>query len=174
MATRFDLDDVQVAGFTEARHNAEHVWKEHGGADVPVDLIKIVASLGLQRLKTAELPSYVRGICLEIEPGKGAIAYREGSSQSKKWVVAHEIGHWCMGHVSSFGEPIGRLPEHQEQEAEAFAGALLIPQSDLLAFCKKTKPSLAQIQQRYAVTPNEATIAIKRPGILKYISAPRV
>ncbi|MDD4287498.1 MAG: ImmA/IrrE family metallo-endopeptidase [Candidatus Peribacteraceae bacterium] len=171
--THFDLDDVQVAGFTEARHNAEQVWKEHGEKSIPVDLIKIIKSIGLERHKTTELPAYVKGICIEIEPGRGGIAYKEGSPQSKKWIVAHEIGHWCMGHVSSFGEPIGKLPEHQEQEADTFAGALLIPQTDLLIFCKQTKPSLSQIQQRYAVTANEAAIAIKRPGILKYISAPK-
>lgn len=171
--TRFDLDDVQVAGFTEARHNAEEVWREHGDECIPVDLIKIIKSLGLQRLKTAQLPSYVRGICLEIEPGKGGIAYNDASFLSKRWTVAHEIGHWCMGHISSFGDPIGRLPDHQEQEADTFAGALLIPSKEFLAFCKQARPSLPQIQQRYQVTAAIAGVAIQRPGILKYISAPK-
>jgi hypothetical protein len=170
--TRFDLDDVQAAGFTEARHNAEQVWEEHGGESIPVDLVKIIKSLGLQRLKGAELPSYVRGICLEIEPGKGGIAYNDASFLSKRWTVAHEIGHWCMGHISSFGDPIGKLPNHQEQEADTFAGALLIPPKEFLAYCKKSKPTLLKIQERYQVTAAIASVAAQRRGILNYISVP--
>lgn len=168
--SRFDFDDVQSAGLIEASHNAEAVWNEHGGGLVPVDLVKIIKAVGLKRLKNAELPSYVRGICLEIEPGQGGIAYNDASFLSKRWTVAHEIGHWCMGHVSSFGDPIGRLPHHQEQEADAFAGALLLPPKEFLAFCKQTKPTLLKIQQRYQVTAAIASVAAQRPGILKYIS----
>ncbi|MFA5273004.1 MAG: ImmA/IrrE family metallo-endopeptidase [Candidatus Peribacter sp.] len=170
--TRYDV--LESAGTKEARHCAEQVWKNEGDSQIPVDLVKVINALALVRLGTTELPAHVRGMCAEIAPGEGAIAYTPNASfLSKRWTVAHEIGHWCMGHVSSIGAPTSFLKEYHEQEANAFAGALLIPQSDFLAFCKQDKPSIPQIQQRYQVTAPIAGVAIQRPGILKYISAPK-
>ena len=87
----------------------------------------------------------------------------------KRWTVAHEIGHCCMGHVSSIGAPSTNLPSAMEQEANAFAGALLVPPSDLRRFAKEKKPTILMVQQRYLVTKPVATVAIMGAKVLNHI-----
>lgn len=166
------IDELESAHFTAAQHCAEEIWKEHGDEKLPVDLFKILEKLSLQYLGTTELPQSVRGMCAEMVPGEGGIIYKENTTDlSKRWTIAHEIGHWCLGHVSTFGAPTSNLPHNQEKEADAFAGALLIPPSDFRQFVKAHNPSIDQVQERYNVTKNIAGVAAMRPGILKHITA---
>ncbi|MDD5751232.1 MAG: ImmA/IrrE family metallo-endopeptidase, partial [Candidatus Peribacteraceae bacterium] len=116
------------------------------------------------------------GVAFEIDPvsspGDMAFLYDDNAPFFKKrWTIAHEIGHCCMGHVSSIGAPSTNLPGAMEQEAQAFAGALLIPPSDLRKFAKGKKPTILMLQQRYLVTKPMATVAIIGAKVLNFIKA---
>ena len=166
------IDELEKADATLARHRAEEIWKKHGGSSLPVYVLPILKSLCLANLGTTDLPQTIRGVCLEIEEGEGGVVYNPNATfLSKRWTVAHEIGHWCLGHVGSFGAPTSNLPYNQEKEADAFAGALLIPPSDLRKYAKQSRPKIADVQKRYWVTDKIATIAITKAGILNFISA---
>ncbi len=166
------IDELEKADSTIARHRAEEIWKKHGNASLPVYVLPILKSLCLVNLGTTELPQTIRGVCVELEEGEGGVIYNpNASSLSKRWAVAHEIGHWCLGHVSTFGAPTSNLPHNQEKEADIFAGTLLVPPSDLRKYAKKHHPKITDIQQRYWVTDKIAIIAVCKAGVLNSISA---
>ncbi len=167
------IEELERADSTLARHRAEVVWKDNTDGSIPVFVLPLIKALCLANLSTTELPQSIRGACIELEQGEGGIMYNPNASfLSKRWTVAHEIGHWCLGHVSSFGSPTSHIYGNQEIEANAFASALLVPPSDLRKYAKQNRPTIADIQARYLVTSQIAIRAADKAGVLmKYIRA---
>jgi Zn-dependent peptidase ImmA (M78 family) len=117
----------------------------------------MAGSLGFE-VRTVDLP---RGVDarLRISGASRVIELAAGQARVRhRFSVAHELGHSSLGH--RHGETDGA-----EQEANAFASALLVPQSwlkrDLGSF-----PTVAALAERYDVSRDVVLIAAERARLL--------
>lgn len=123
--------------FTIAHAEAERVLRVHAVTTPPVDVEGIAERLGLQVLRITK----ANGPLGQLIPEQQLIVVntRDGRATRERFTVAHEVGHWCLRHherdIIEFlddtmeedpSQHSLKLPPH-EQEANAFASALLMP-----------------------------------------------
>ncbi|MBF5093117.1 ImmA/IrrE family metallo-endopeptidase [Azospirillum sp. INR13] len=104
-----------------------------------IDLRIIAAHLGLRIRRrcldgcVARLVTGPRGGIITVSPDASGPRRSDGSPR-ERFSIAHEIGHWTLGHIHSacaHGDiPYGRGGRH-EAEANAFASGLLLPDTFL-------------------------------------------
>lgn len=110
----------------------------------PVPIIDIVKKEGFSVMEAdfSNLPNpNLSGFVVKNEDKKTIYVNREESFQRKRFTVAHEFGHWLLGHTD--GEKyvqlcrnrskVERSNETIEREANFFAANLLIPRKFLCA-----------------------------------------
>jgi Zn-dependent peptidase ImmA (M78 family) len=142
-------DDVQLGpNVGGARKLARKLFKDSGVNEIPVSLWKVINHLKAQRgldIMRVEFET-VDGALLMID-GQPTI----GFNPTPAWVrrrltIAHEIGHFLMGHVC------GQNPDsNAEREAYQFGAELLIP----LAFIRgdfSRNPDLEFLAKKYLVS----------------------
>ncbi len=141
-----------------AQAKGEEIWKTLAQGKLPVMLNDVTQALGA---KCSERDLDCNGITSLHADGTFYIVYKKGVLvERQRFTVAHEIGHIALDHITFSGESSQFSNRSQEQEADAFASALLIPPSDLKAYMKNKDKSLEDIMKRYWVSKSAATAAI--------------
>lgn len=138
------------ANYSLARNMARKVLKQYKIADVPTDLRKICEGEGLEYMELDD-PEAVDGMLMELEDGtRVAMVNRAKAYVRGRFTLAHELGHIFLRHdkrdfydaevAREYGED---MPESAkppwEQEADAFAAELLIPQEQLKKYQAELK-----------------------------------
>jgi Zn-dependent peptidase ImmA (M78 family) len=105
----------------------------------------------------------VDGILVTIE-GDPTIGFNgDASWVRKRFTIAHEIGHFLLGHTCE-GADIDSEPE---REANQFAAEFLIP----IAFVKedyKANPDLDDLAKKYIVSKTAMCLHLMECKVLKY------
>jgi len=148
-----------------ARNIARRLLKDAKVAAIPVSLWKVIEYLKAQHHLDVLRFSLgnVDGILVTIE-GDPTIGFNgDASWVRKRFTIAHEIGHFLLGHTCE-GQDIDSEPE---SEANQFAAELLIP----IAFVKadyKINPDLEYLAQKYIVSRTAMCLHLMECRILKY------
>ena len=136
-----------IANYQKSESKAIQILQQMGIQDAPVPVFDIAQRLGLQ-LVEYNLGAETSGV-LRIENGKGYIGYNpKDPLVRRRFTIAHETGHYVLKHdndlfVDSYflmkyrGNNSYTEDEYiQEQEANAFDAALLMPRSFIHDFFK--------------------------------------
>ena len=145
-----------------------------------VDILTIAQSLGFV-VGIAALPSNDNGFIL-IDHSKKQIYRIIGLAtdkaigvnvhldlQTKRFIIAHEIGHAVLGHGSS---PRTKIRYNQanfqlkEYEANLFAAELLMPIEAINYMIKQTEIGLKEMAEVFSVSSQALEIRLKRLGYL--------
>jgi Zn-dependent peptidase ImmA (M78 family) len=148
-------EDVRAA---YCRKVAETLLKRSGVTEPPVPVRLLAEKAGLTVIET-ELPP---GVDATLNPVERVIEIARGQAGVRhRFSIAHELGHHCLGHVHGESE-VG------EQQANIFAGALLVPK----AWLKKDLPverTPDALARRYEVSSQTMFIALKDARLLNKI-----
>ena len=150
------LEDVRAAF---CRKVAEMLLKRSGVVQPPVPVLRLAEEAGLTVVE-ADLSF---GVDATLKPDERVIGVaRAQAGVRHRFSIAHELGHHCLGHVH--GES-----DVAEQQANIFAGALLVPR----AWLKKDLPierSADALARKYEVSSQAMFIALKDARLLNRIS----
>lgn len=139
------------------RKAAEQLLKRSGVKEAPVQVEEIARKLGYE-VKIEGLP---RGVDarLRVSGGRQIIELASGQAPvRRRFSIAHELGHITLGH--RHGET-----DVAEQEANAFAGALLVPRAWLKRDIE-TYSSVPELARRYDVSRDVIFIGAQGAGLL--------
>lgn len=139
----------------------EVLWR-CGISELPVDLGQVCRRLGLglysytqgyELLRRYNLAQHVRGadgfLFREENGPLAAIFYRPEQSQGRRcFTIAHEIGHFALGHCPAGGNTVRRSEADkdspQERAADRFASQLLAPSCVLRGLGLRTPYAIGQ------------------------------
>jgi Zn-dependent peptidase ImmA (M78 family) len=105
------------------------VWQAaypDGWGTEPVDLGAVAAYLGVEILTWLPAEEKLNGVL--IRSARTVFVNAGLALPRMRFVVAHEFGHFVLGHDGDFYCPFTQLVE-QEREANRFAAALLMPKA---------------------------------------------
>lgn len=140
------------------RKAAEQLLKRSGVKVPPVPVEAIARTLGFD-VRTVDLPPGVDAR-LRVSGADRIIELASGQAGVRhRFSIAHELGHASLGH--RHGET-----DVAEQEANAFAGALLVPRSWLRRDVD-TVPTAAELARRYHVSRDVVFIAAQGAGVFE-------
>lgn len=149
------LEDVRAA---YCRKVAETLLKRSGVKRPPVPVRLLAEKAGLTVVE-ADLPS---GVDATLRPEERVIEIARGQAGVRhRFSIAHELGHHCLGHFHGESD-VG------EQQANIFAGALLVPKEWLKKDLpvERTPDALAR---KYEVSRQTMFIALKDARLLNKI-----
>lgn len=77
-----------------------------------------------------------------FDDGSALIVHRHERKESRLvWTLAHELGHFVLGHPPGFMDPLTGetipTPGWCEREADAFASHLLLPEEEMRAYAHR-------------------------------------
>lgn len=152
-----------------ARDLAKKLIKSAKVTQAPVSLQVVIQQLQKEydlEVKRMNVGDKVSGIlvrCQKVDDDYTVIGFNENHHwHRRRFTIAHEIGHLLLGHVCS-GNQDDR--SYNENEANIFAGELLIPTS----LIKKdyTKHSdLKKLSELYRVSPTAMTIKLMEARVI--------
>ena len=147
---------------------ARRLYAELGAPDIPSLLAAAVRHLGIDVIEgKAET---IDAMLVHIRPGKSVIAVNtKRSLYRRRFSLAHEIGHYILGHNSllfsgSGGEGMIKRDPRQERAANAFAAEFLMPKKPLSR--EAHKYSLRGLARRYMVSMQAMEIRLKELGLV--------
>lgn len=119
---------------------ASEMLAQHWDGTLPVDVLGLAAALGIHVEAANQLDGGVSGEISLDEGGTALLRFnRTEAPVRQRFTVAHEIGHFALGHLNECGEghkkllrdPAANFSSGQsawiEREANAFAADLLMP-----------------------------------------------
>lgn len=139
------------------RKAAEQLLRRAGVNAPPVPVVAIAEMLGF----AVERKVLTRGLdarAVLAQDMKVIELDAQASNARQRFSVAHELGHFCLGHVHEDGQMA-------ERQANVFAGALLVP-AKWLRRDVKTLTTIAALAQRYEVSRDVMTIAVSDAKLL--------
>ena len=132
----------------------------------PVPLEEIVGKMGL---KIVEF-DFHEGISAVLKPEHNVIGVNKNHHPvRKRFSVAHELGHFLLGHGDGqeiIDEEFGK-PFPQETEANAFASALLMPAKWIKDSVAKKGLDLEELAKTYEVSKQALTIRLLALNLIK-------
>jgi Zn-dependent peptidase ImmA (M78 family) len=139
--------------------------------DAPIDLVDVCRHLGLE-IRYCDASGFDGALVCSKENRVGTVLIKKSIRElgRMKFTIAHEIAHYVLPHHGASGSVCGprdvenwdrTLPE-EEQEANAFAGELLIPQSLVEAALLREKPNFDAIRSLSAKFETSLTAAAYR------------
>lgn len=136
----------------------------------PVPLDKVAELFGLTIVPYPQMPLGLSGFTTK-DRDKIFIALNTNiSEQRKRFTIAHEIGHFLLGHEIDYqvNSNVIERPRDQEREADQFAGELLMPFDFLRdalsgSGSKVTIPTLAKF---FDVSDQAMAIQLSNTGLL--------
>ncbi len=126
-----------------AREKARRILLEAGQNSIPVDLLAVCAHLKFEYVEVEHFPDSLSALCVEKGGTRYAAVNKSHNSNRRRFSLAHELGHWCLGHTRGYGwsdVTIDNPPDpkqmktanaFEEKEANEFAGELLVPLAEL-------------------------------------------
>jgi len=128
------------ANYRRALEEAQKVIKNNFITQPPIIAEQIARNYGLNVKYCVFKPQHMD--IAGFVDSKGEIIVNSAESNVRKnFTIAHELGHYLLGHLSDpdydvlYRQPIGNIPNTPlEQEANCFAANLLVPEN-LLKDC---------------------------------------
>lgn len=129
---------IEKPRYSHASKIAQKVLKESQIEAPPVDVNKILANLGINLLPYA-FPEKVSAVLLKENNMLVVGVNNTHHPNRQRFSIAHEIGHYLLGHYKDVFVDMSEISEGrfdafdtehnkvQEQEANYFAGELLMP-----------------------------------------------
>jgi Zn-dependent peptidase ImmA (M78 family) len=123
-----------VRSKAEAKKVADRIFETYGRGELPVDVDGIAKALKIHVFKE-RAPADLSG-ALVVKNGKAlALVNSTHPPARQRFSLAHEIGHYLMHHtegdVLKRDERSARGTDPEEIQANAFAAALLMPESEV-------------------------------------------
>lgn len=168
------------------RETAESLAGRYGQDQQPVDVKAIAGALGLKVLYE-ELPDDVSGLLVTGPKGNFIIVQKADSEPRKRFTIAHEVGHFFLGHRFAKGEHVHVDRGHyvsqrstrsstgldpKEVEANQFAASLLMPSGIIEKAVRRfhTQPLLdyhvSSLASQFQVSEQAMTIRLTSLGFL--------
>lgn len=146
---------LQEPEFSLARAAAERILEDHWTGEMPVDVWKIAAQLGL-RVVTGDFVHQGR-----LEDGVIKVPASE-SRTAQRFAIAHEIGHHVLRH---------RVNEDKiEAEANAFASELIMPRQRLRR-AVEAGLTLPKLRAHFDVSRDAVVYALEGARLLSKVKA---
>lgn len=129
MAARFP-----VRTKADAKRVADRIFQTYGGGTLPVDLERIAQALKL-RVHHEPAPADLSG-ALVVKGGNAHVFVNSTHARVRqRFTLGHEIGHYLLhysdGDIFKRDERSSRGTHPEEVQANAFAAALLMPESEV-------------------------------------------
>jgi Zn-dependent peptidase ImmA (M78 family) len=170
-----------------ARNKAEHLLRKIRVAAAPVDIESVAKFLDIPVvLKT--LGDDVSGLLITNSRATTICVNRDHPRVRRRFTIAHELGHHCLGHQFEAGEHVhvdegnyisARGPrsatgiDPKEVEANQFAAALLMPSELLRQEAAKLRSGsglldvhVSLLAERFQVSEQAMTIRLDTLGLL--------
>ena len=151
--------------------NAQEVLSKYWDKKLPVDVLSIVKSLGLDAysLSEEEMKEGVSGR-YEVQSGVPALFVNTQEPLTRqRFTLAHELGHFCLNHGNSFRDTRESMYSYdpKEYEANIFAADLLMPEDYIkhLIFSKGVT-SVSKLADLFLVSYSAMKIRLERLGLL--------
>lgn len=126
-------DKTLYGRYKNARNSAWQTLLDLNITSLPVDVISICSTLGINVIKNSEineLKSNESGVCL-FENDEWYIIFDDTSSKERaRFTIAHELGHILLGHpmrYKYYSHSIDASKPDVEVEADIYASRLLAP-----------------------------------------------
>jgi Zn-dependent peptidase ImmA (M78 family) len=144
------------------------VFKDEKAFDIPINIIKVAEKLGLS-LKEGMLREDAIG---SYDKNSKTISISKNYSYPQTvFTIAHEIGHFVLHNDRDtevfFRKDLINVDKEdvpQEQEANCFAAALLMPKGTILRYFEKTK-DIDILYRMFGVSPSSMRLRIKNLGL---------
>jgi Zn-dependent peptidase ImmA (M78 family) len=164
-----------------ARRKAEALVQRLNVGGPPVDVIHIAEGLGIRVVKT-QLGNSVSGALLTREGQPTILIERGHSRKRQRFTIAHEIGHYWLGHQFEPGEQVhvdGAVSmrnerstegtDQKEIEANQFAASLLMPRAMLDEELRRsggvvTEAMVTELANKFDVSEQAMTIRLGALG----------
>lgn len=150
-----------------ARNLLSKYWK--GG--LPIDPKKIAA---LEGLKVEACPSFSsKNLSGELIPDGDSALIRYNPADSAKrqrFTIAHELGHYILGHGHAFRDPSSHFSmsyyDSREVDANQFAAEILMPELAVNVLVKQRKiRDVNELARIFDVSVNAMSYRLKKLGI---------
>ena len=154
-----------------ARQMARKVLSDAKIVELPVDLKILLEKKGYEYLEVDSFLDSIDALFLKEDGVFYAAVNAKHHPNRQRFSLAHELGHILLNHNPSYYNPgvsLDNPPTSQthtsaekmfEQEANAFAGELLVPLEMLKKEFKKTK-DVGELSKTFFVSSAVMTIAI--------------
>lgn len=165
---------------TQAEKAAERLLKKHGIKRAPVPVEQLVKREDL-KLKYHDLEDTVSGLLIDQRPEVVVAVNSKHHPNRQRFTIAHELGHYTLhrGDPTVFVDNLlvhfrsgPATLDHREAEANAFAAALLMPQSFLIEDIEKTnidaldESAVKSLAAKYQVSVMALTIRLERLSLI--------
>jgi Zn-dependent peptidase ImmA (M78 family) len=167
------------------RQQAETLAERSGGAEPPIDVVSIAATLGLH-VTAEDLGPDVSGLLVNNGTQAYICVQKADAETRRRFTVAHEIGHYVLGHQFRGGEHVHvdkgnfisqRGPrssagiDPMEIEANQFAASLLMPSRIVRKHAAVRGTTLLDsdvtaLAKRFKVSDQAMTIRLSALGLL--------
>ena len=166
--------------YKNIRNSAWQCLLDFGITGLPVDLTRITEQAGIPLIRNS--------LVGEIRMGEAAKSFCDGNSwvivfddtlpvRAARFAVAHEIGHYLLGHDESFeryaAKNVGKAVSPAEKQADTFAARLLCPscvlwgldvqnEDEVAGFCL-VEPDVARARYRRLQTLRRRNLFLSDP-----------
>lgn len=136
----------------------------------PVSLDKVAELFSLKIIYYPKFPENISGTIINDNNQTYIGVNSNHHTNRQRFTIAHEIGHYIMGHESSeiiddrFDKPVD-----QEKEANDFASELLIPKNILIKDIENNSYDIPMLAKRYEVSEQVMAIRLLHSGLIKKI-----
>jgi Zn-dependent peptidase ImmA (M78 family) len=150
-------------------HMAATLLRQHWRlGDKPIaNMIHLLEANGVRVFSLAENTKEVDAFSLWRDDAPYVFLNRFKSSERSRYDAAHELAHLCLHkHGGANTEYIG---DSLEKEANAFAGAFLMPETDIRAICNRPLYSvndLADYKKRWRVSAAALNYRLRELGMI--------
>ncbi|OGF20574.1 hypothetical protein A2316_00480 [Candidatus Falkowbacteria bacterium RIFOXYB2_FULL_38_15] len=141
--------------------------------ELPIPLEKVANLFSIKVIYYPSFPDHVSGIIINRE---GLLAIGINSDKPKvrqRFTLAHELGHFLLGHEidEKIIEGIYDRPTDQEREANEFAAELLVPKDFLEKDIKEKLIVLKipELARRYEVSEQAISVRLLETGLINQI-----
>lgn len=168
-------------GVKDIEKRAKEILDEYSFNEIPVDPVKIASKLGIPvkevQFKDILSDTISGGIKKEVNYIQIYVNKFDHINR-KRFTIAHELGHYFLGHLENKGEYVdlhrdiqgGRTEE--EKEAHAFAAAILMDKDTVNAGYKILRKAgfsneaiVIELAELFIVSPSAMKIRLKSLGL---------
>jgi len=131
---------------------------------LPVPTDKIAEKLGL-KIVEFEFPESFSGV---LRKERGVVGVNKNHPLvRRRFTIAHEMGHFILGHDGDSIDEQSDRPMSLEREANTFASHLLIPTDLVIASVQKVGLDLKTLAREFGVSEQAMTIRLLEMNLIK-------
>lgn len=146
---------------------ARKALESFGSESLPVPIQEVVKKFGLNVVEF-DFPNALSGV---LKKERMVIGVNKNHPEVRqRFTIAHELGHFLLGHEISQGEDMidddFDKPVHKEREANIFASQILIPEKLLKDEVAKNKINLKNLSEMFNVSEQAVTIRLLESNLI--------